>query len=519
MNLWIASMECAGIVEAGGVKNVTYSLCKEFKELGHNVTLFIPVYKCNSWSLIKNYTENFIDNIQIDHCEKKETLAYSKAQCIDGNFNIIFINHLSFENKEAVYTYTENEEKLNPIYKKGCGHIDSLFMDSIFAKSIVKYAEFISEKERPDIIHCQDASTALIPSFAKRSENLKKAKCVVTIHNAGPAYHHEFSNIDEAMWYTGFSYDDLKNSLNKNSVEPFLLAANDNAYLTTVSEDYAKELINPDYDEQTQGLASLFNEKSINIKGITNGIDFERYDPRDTTISCLPYSFSPEDYEMEGKYLCRDYLINTVQNVEKIPNIKKYGHIKSESSKDVFICYHGRITSQKGLNILLNAIPVILNNFNNVKFIIGGQGESSLEKQVIELTEKNEGNIIYFNGYNKETARLINAVGDFIILPSYFEPCGLEDFISQLYGTLPIAHATGGLKKIVNYKTGFLYSNNTTESLISKISEVVTIKNYSEQTIKKMIKYSSVYVRNKYLWKTVVKNEYLKFFNKILKKS
>ena len=262
-----------------------------------------------------------------------------------------------------------------------------------------------------------------------------------------------------------------------------------------------------------------FNEKSINIKGITNGIDFERYDPRDTTISCLPYAFSPEDYEMEGKYLCRDYLINTVQNVEKIPNIKKYGHIKSESSKDVFICYHGRITSQKGLNVLLNAIPVILNNFNNVKFIIGGQGESSLEKQVIELTEKNEGNIIYFNGYNKEIARLINAVGDFIILPSYFEPCGLEDFISQLYGTLPIAHATGGLKKIVNYKTGFLYSNNTTESLISKISEVVTIKNYSEQTIKKMIKYSSVYIRNKYLWKTVVKNEYLKFFNKILKKS
>ena len=113
MNLWIASMECAGIVEAGGVKNVTLALCKEFSKLKHNVTLFIPIFRCNSWDLITDYQENIINDVPLYLCGKTEYVNFCKAKCSDGNFNIIFVNHPCFSQKEAIYTYTQNEQNQN----------------------------------------------------------------------------------------------------------------------------------------------------------------------------------------------------------------------------------------------------------------------------------------------------------------------------------------------------------------------------------------------------------------------
>ena len=158
-----------------------------------------------------------------------------------------------------------------------------------------------------------------------------------------------------------------------------------------------------------------------------------------------------------------------------------------------------------------------MNNYESVKFIIAGQGEISFEKELIELTSRFDGKVIFLNGYNREAARLVNAIGDFIVLPSFFEPCGLEDFISQIYGTLPIANATGGLNKIKNYETGFLYKNNSPENLIAKLSEVIALKLYNPQKIEEMIKTASTYVHEKYLWKKVIDNEYMPFFQSILK--
>ena len=103
-------------------------------------------------------------------------------------------------------------------------------------------------------------------------------------------------------------------------------------------------------------------------------------------------------------------------------------------------------------------------------------------------------------------------------LPSYFEPCGLEDFISQIYGTIPIAHATGGLNKIVDNKSGFLYKTNSKGHLIAKLSEVITLKICKPNEIIKMIKFASKYVQENYDWSSVIKNEYLTFFEEILKK-
>lgn len=520
MKFWIVSMECAGIAEAGGVKNVSFSLCKELALLGHQVTLFIPFFKCTSFKIIDKLEEKGLEN-QIQICGKEERLQYKKAVCTQGNFNIVFVCHPAFEEKEGVYTYTASEQEKNPDFVKGFGHKDTPFMDSLFCMSVSHYGNLVKEKDLPDIIHCQDASCALVPSFAQKNPLFNNTAFVVTIHNAGPAYHHNFSSIGEAAWYTGLSQAELSGALNDFKVEPFLLAVNAGAHLTTVSKHYAKELIDPFNIDETEGLSPIFFNHYTNIKGITNGIDFDRYNPADKNESHLPFEFNPEKGDLAGKYKCRDYCVEQLQ-YSPIDGVKTYGNINvrpQEKDRQVFISYHGRITNQKGISVLIKAIPAILNNYESVKFIIAGQGELSLEKELTELCTRFAGKVIFLNGYNQKAARLVNAIGDFIVLPSFFEPCGLEDFISQIYGTLPIANSTGGLNKIIDFETGFLYKNNTPENLIAKLSEVIALKLYNPERIKDMIQKAAIYVHKNYLWKNVISNEYMPFFQSILKKT
>ena len=104
MKLWIVSMECAGIAEAGGVKNVTFSLCNEFSKLNNKVTLFIPVFKCNSWAHIKNLNKNAAE-AEIYLCGESQTVTYSTAEFDTSDFSIVFVNHPSFAEKEGVHLY------------------------------------------------------------------------------------------------------------------------------------------------------------------------------------------------------------------------------------------------------------------------------------------------------------------------------------------------------------------------------------------------------------------------------
>lgn len=521
MKLWIVSMECDGIAEAGGVKSVTYSLCNEFSLLKNKVTLFIPVYKCSSWKNIEDIQENIFQS-DISLCGQQFGVSYSKGKYKNSDFEVVFVNHSCFSEKEGVYTYTENEEFLNPEHKKGSGHADALLKDILFQKAVCAYGTMLQRSEVPDIIHCQDASTAALPAFISQIKKYNKTHSVVTIHNCGPGYHHNFSSIGEAAWYTELPYELLASSRNGNYVEPFLLACECGAHMTTVSEVYARELTDPSNSDLTDGLAPVFAQKGIEIKGITNGYDFDRYNPEDKNISLLPFEFSPEKKQLEGKWKCRKFFIQNVVNTDNydFTGVKKYGKLEcsSDFSKEIYIAYHGRVASQKGLPVLADAVPAVVENFPYVRFVFMGQGEPELENKLIELTEKYSGKVTYLNGYNRSIARMVAASNDFLVMPSYFEPCGLEDYIAQSYGTLPVAHKTGGLNKIVDDVTGFLYTNNTKEALIAKLSEVVMLKKLKNSDITRRIKTAASYIHKEYLWKTVVQKKYLPFFKEILKK-
>ena len=227
MKIWVVSMECAGLAEAGGVKNVTHSLCNEFANKNNEVTLFTPIFGCTNFDSIENYQEENIPLVKIDMCDKPEYISYSSGTLKDTKVKVVFIKHKSFSEKKAVYVYTEEEEKSNPENRKGTGHKDSLFLDTLLSKAVAAYGNFIDSSKLPDIIHCHDASTAITPAYVKNQhqELYNKTKCVVTIHNAGPAYHHEFIDFNQAKYYTHLDNFILENSFNGSRIEPFLIAA------------------------------------------------------------------------------------------------------------------------------------------------------------------------------------------------------------------------------------------------------------------------------------------------------
>lgn len=523
-SIWIVSREYAGIAEAGGVKNVTTSLAETLIKYGYDVKVFIPQYGCYESACLQNYTslESFYAKISIT--DELYTVTYAQAE--SASVPIVFIKNHIFSSKNAVYTYTSFDEKINPLHRRGLGHIDSHVMNALFQKSVLEYA--LLQKTAPDIIHCQDAAASMLPVYAREDIRIKKffnfTSFVVTIHNAGPGYHHAYNSIDDAYRVTNLPHHVLMYGLSGGLVEPFLLASK-YAVLTTVSPWYAQEIIDPLYPF-TDGLSYQFARRNINVSGILNAIDYERYDPADISKSLLCTSYNPLAGDFNGKAIIRScFLKKTEKGIRgqtdhegRISKIEQFGSLSSISSTPVVFAYHGRIVWQKGLEILVHAARTLLKECEHACFVIIGQGQPEIEQMHIDISHEFEGRYVYIRGYERSLARECIASSDFLVLPSVFEPCGLEDFIGQILGTLPIAHAVGGLKKIIHEKTGFLYEDNSADGLYTVLKRIYTMFIHEPETILEMKKNAAVKVHEEFTWDAIVSKQYIPLYDKIIEK-
>lgn len=526
MNVWLVSREYAGIAEAGGVKNVSCSLSENLAALGHSVTLFIPMYGCTDISQLKAFQNEWKIPVTVTASGSNCQVSYSH-----GTFNgveIVFVNHRCFSEKKAVYTYTREEEKEDSSHKQGTGHSDVLFMNTLFQKAVIAYGTLLEEdsSQGPQIIHCQDAATSMVPVFMEHEKKISESaknffmntKCVVTIHNAGPGYHHEFYSMHDAQFITGLPAELLQSGLNGQNIEPFLLAETCSC-ITTVSPQYAEEIISGKTD--TAGLSEEFRRRGTKIIGITNGIDLSRYTPSDTSQSLLPYPFDPESENFEGKYKCRSHLLTKYASENKRnanpKDIETYGYIVPNDGHDItYVAYHGRVVWQKGITVLAKSAEQLLEKNLPVRFIFIGQGQPELEKELTQLALRYEGKCVYFRGYDRFLSRLCMASADVAVFPSFFEPCGLEDLIAQIFGTIPVAHATGGLCKITDDETGFLYRENTPEKLTSILEALIKIKSRAgTDFFRRMISHTSANVRDNFSWKKVIQNKYIPLYESL----
>ncbi len=515
---WIASREYAELAEAGGVKSVTTSLASAFKQYGWDVTVFIPLYGCTALSNVLDF--DIIDGLETEISVGSQVYRVVYAQGFIKGVRVVFIVNTSFTSKMGVYTYTRLEEALNPSLKSGEGHTDSNELSVLFQKAVVEYG--LLAHDVPDIFHCQDAHTALIPFLANKSKEAyvlyKNTKFFITIHNAGDVYRNQMESIESASTLLGLEKAEIERNSIAGKPEPFLLSQHFASY-TTVSPWYADELLDSK-NIFNNSICKEFIERGFTIKGITNGISYNHYDPTNVNISKLPFAFNPLQCDLEGKYACRKVfleshkIVSTKHDEKKVDRIEQFGSIVEDDAEKppIYFSFHGRLVHQKGIDVLTEAADIVLRNSMQARFIVIGQGSKELEKINADLAEKYKGRYIYFQGYDRPLSRLCIAVSDFLVLPSFFEPCGLQDFIGQIFGTIPVAHACGGLQKIIHEKTGFLYYKNDSDTLAECILELIDRKNESPDFFTTMIEHSANYVKNEYSWDKIIENEYIPLF-------
>jgi starch synthase len=297
----------------------------------------------------------------------------------------------------------------------------------------------------------------------------------------------------------------------KECIDPLLLSAH-YAEINTVSEEYAGEIMHGALEESTGGLGAAFCKAGLTLTGITNGIDLESYDPRTAGGASLPCAFNPLTGDLGGKRGCRLALHQRLKGQE-IPGIRCYGTLNLSNEEPLYT-FVGRLTGQKGVDILTGAVSLLLCRRAGARFLFLGQGERKLEEELISLSSElpAEKRFKLLVGYNSEIARLIFAAGDFFLIPSLYEPCGLTDFIAQLMGNLPIVHRVGGLIKVRDGFNGFSYNEHSVMELAETVMRTLELFSGNPETLTVMRSHAFNHILEHYTWEKVLKERYLPLY-------
>jgi starch synthase len=439
LNILFVSSEVAPFSKTGGLADVSGSLPKALSELGVKVTVATPLYRMvdRAKSGLKKWDK--ILNINLGGTEKN----FEVWECrTDENVRVLFLGNDEFFDREFLYTAPTGD------------YPDNYSRFAFFSYALI---ELIKELDpQPSIIHCNDWQTALLPLY--NSEFLfGSLKTLLTIHNLG--YQGLFPpNIipQIGLDWSLFNPEDIEFYGKVNFLKAGLISA---SRITTVSPKYAVEI---QHHEFGCGLDGVLRKRSGILSGIINGVDYSVWDPANDGYIVSQYSAA----NLKGKKLCKKEL-QKESGFPLNPDTPLIGMIT-------------RIAGQKGLDLVALAMDELVKL--NLQIIILGTGEKPLEDMLIESSSKYRHNVAVKIAFDDRLAHLIEAGSDFFLMPSRYEPCGLNQIYSFRYGTLPIVHAVGGLEDTVvdideNPKegNGFKFRIYSMNSMIEKIARAIDL--------------------------------------------
>ncbi|MGQ9745430.1 MAG: glycogen synthase [Dissulfurimicrobium sp.] len=514
MTIWMITREYRGVAGVGGVKDVVCELAEALARAGHEITVIIPCYGFIELDKMGFKTYGHELEIDMDYVneERREKVSFFRGE-ING-VSIVLVGSERFREKLGVYTYTEEDERLYPSRKKGEGHYDYFAMNVLHQKASLALA--VSLGLRPDVFHCHDGHTALIPALIREIEGFRHyflygVTALVTIHNAGLGYHQEVADLPFAKVNTALPWRVIYSSLLNGKFDPLLAGA---AYgvINTVSENYARELRETELDAMTGWLGHALLDRGIRLFGITNGINVDDFDPTHPERLGLPVKFDPATGDIAGKIQCKRLLCELIQK-NAIEGLTLHGDLVYRPDQPLITAI-SRFTEQKGIDVLAGALAALLEEDREFQVAILGDGKKEIELQLVEIAERDlfKGRMVVLTGYNQKFANLLYAAGDFFVIPSRYEPCGLTDFMAQLMGNLPIVRATGGLVKVVDGLNGFSYVEHSPNALQDAIKRAFDVFRNSSETRKRMIMDAVSNIRRNYTWDSV-KDVYLRLYS------
>ena len=372
--------------------------------------------------------------------------------------------------------------------------------------------------ERPQVIHCHDGHTAVTPAIMREcpgyNHYFRTTAALVTIHNAGIGYHQEVSDLPFVQAITGLPLAVINDSCLDHSFDPFI-AASRYSLMSTVSENYARELQETDDDHLTGWLGHRLKDDGVVIEGVTNGIDpvaFATTAPERLGIAAS-YDVRDEKNGLEGKTACKQELISMVAEEAADPDGDRVGYLTDTLTWPLYT-FIGRLSDQKGIDILTEAVSLFLAEEPEAQILCLGNGGEREEADLARAATdpNNLGRVCFLKGFNSRLANKVYAAGDFFIIPSRYEPCGLTDYIAQLFGSLPIVHHVGGLVKVVDGETGIGYRDNSPENLSEAMLRAARL--YRDKTLIRRMQRAAVRkIDQQYTWNEVMK-KYVALYKK-----
>ncbi len=433
-----AASECVPFMKTGGLADVVGALPKEFNKDEWDVRVVMPNYR----GIPEKYRNEFryVTHFYMGTGPYVQNAHTGIMQYEYDGITYYFIDNLDYFGGEKPYSDTRTDVEKYTFFSKA-------------VLSILPVVDF-----KPDIIHCHDWQTGLIPVYLKTEFASNSffwgIKTIMTIHNL------RFQGVWDINTFKGlsglsddlFTADKLEFNNNANMLKAGIVYSD---IVTTVSETYAQEIQTAYYGE---GLDGLLRARSQSLHGIVNGIDYDAYNPK--TDKAIFKNYSPRSV-VAGK-AANKAALQEMLGLDVNPNKYLIGLIS-------------RLTDQKGLDLIQYGMERILDD--NTQLVIVGTGEQRYEDMFRYYSWKYPNKVSANIAYNDDLARKLYAAADSFLVPSQFEPCGLTQLISFRYGTIPIVRETGGLKDTVEplneYEgrgEGFTFTNYNGDELVDTIN-------------------------------------------------
>lgn len=463
MKILMITAEAVPFAKTGGLADAVTALAIALRKSGADVRIIMPRY----YKIDRDKLSLLPEPMAVHLSYKEEWTAVYSTNIKTGSkeypdLPVYFIDHEQCFGRDGVYGTP----------------FESDFHDNPRRFALLAHASFqLCNKLGwyPDVMHAHDWSASLVPvllKFGMRQGNFSHTRSILTIHNLGyqgvyGKHHYPLFGLNWNDFYaSGFEDFDQIN---------FLKAGITSAdYLTTVSPTYAQEIQTSDYGFGLDGLLRVRNDA---LFGILNGVDMEYWNPKKDTYIPVKYDVKTLNKKLENKKALQEKM-----GLEVNPDIPLVGIIT-------------RLADQKGVSELF--APTFGSAYNmcrdmNLQMVVLGSGEAWCEDELRSLQGK-LGNFRAFIGYDESLSHLIEAGSDFFLMPSRYEPCGLNQMYSLLYGTLPIVRRTGGLADTVeNYNqetgegTGFVFDNLSPGSIYDTVGWAIYAWYNQKEHIEKM---------------------------------
>ena len=442
MKILFVTSECAPFSKSGGLADVASSLPPALKAAGDEIAIVAPLY-------------------QMTLTRFGDQLTFVKSTTVTLGWRSIYCGLYRGEWQGVTIWFIDNKEYFDR--PKLYGYDDDALRFAFFSKAVI---DLLPEYDfMPQILHCNDWETALAVIYLKDAQvfnrELRTIRSVYTIHNI--AYQGQFGRdkltdtfaLDEG-WYNGGLGYEFEGRSDINLMKGAMMIAD---AVSTVSPTYARELHYPYFAHGLQGVVDMIDGK---LYGILNGIDEAHYDPVNDPV--IPANFSAKD--LSGKAECKAY-------------IQKHFGMAVEPDWPMLASV-ARLVEQKGIELIKQVLPALMDL--GVQLVVFGQGEQQYVDYFNWAKSQWPDQIGFSDQYTEEMASVIFSGADMYLMPSRFEPCGLSQMMAMRYGTVPVVHATGGLKDSVRPYSdfdgigdGFAFDSYQAKDLLLAIQDAVKL--------------------------------------------